>query len=550
MKRLFCLLLIAIAVGPLFASGQQGAEATGNNVVAPHMNAYGWMVDSKPLEFSYFDARDSYNPDKVARNLKMIDDLLKNEFNVIIHKTVVELNPNEKLNMMLAALDYPDVIVGLDGASRPKWQEQGRIIDVTPYVDAVGSNIKSVVGDMYGFHLDDKGKLWAIPNGFGLDPYPYYTPCYRLDLYKEMGSPAIKTPDDYYQFLKALVAKYPVNSKGEKTYAMSWHNGIVLDRVAGFWGLKEGYKDDANHNLTHWLNTREGLDMVKYFNRFYREGLLDPDSFINKFEDWGIKMNNQRVFGHVGAWYEVMFDVGHTVWQKTLPDWKEDMRFICFTMKAPGAEAAYTAPKNSLGWDGKTVITDKCKNPKDVVRFIDFTCTPMGLRLVSWGVPNRPDSLWMMDGNNKWHFNDAQRANIIGGSYNKELGDQFGGEQLFFAIPMSPFPDDGKSVCWIEQNFPEADKWMAQLFEYTKSTIFDNTARTVVFAPDNPMLVVKTRLADAVATGFAKAVMSKTEAQCEANFNELRDAMNAVGLHDLERYLTENYKAKLKLMHR
>ena len=67
-----------------------------------------------------------------------------------------------------------------------------------------------------------------------------------------------------------------------------------MNNVLGIWGLKDGYKEDADHNLTHWLNTSEGLEAVKYYNRFYLEGLMDPDSFLNKFDDWKLKFSNDR----------------------------------------------------------------------------------------------------------------------------------------------------------------------------------------------------------------------------------------------------------------
>ena len=550
MKKVLCFLLLISMTGYIFAGGKSEGDLSKVKRES-YVNEYGWLVPEETLTISYFDARDSYNSTKISKNMELLNEFLLEEFNVEIKKLVDDLNPKERLNMMLAAGDYPDVIAGLDGDARTKWIEQKRIIELTPYMDTVGNDIKSIVGDTYGFYLNDNKQLWAIPNGFGADAYPYYTATYRLDLYKEMGSPKIETTDEYFEFLKALVKKYPVNSKNEKTYALSWHEKMQLNLVSGFWGLKDGYQEDIDHNLTHWLNTEQGLKMVKYLNRFYREGLLDPDSFINKQEDWEIKMNNQRVFGHLGAWYEVMFFVGHSIWKNVLPEWQEEMRFIPFSIKDENAEAAYTAPKNILGWEERTVITDKCKNPEDVMRFINFLTTPAGLRIASWGVPNRPDSLWFYNGQDgSWSFNENQVQKVIDGTYNKEIADDLGAEMLFLAIPMSPFPDDNTSVCWFEQNFPEADRWMALLYEYTSDTVFDNTARSVVFESDNPMLVIKTRVEDGIKSGFAKAVMSETEKKCEESFNKLQSDMNAIGLHDLEKFLTSEYKSKLILMGR
>lgn len=558
MKKITSLLLIFMLVTAILAgcgsSNSTGKtdEGSGNSATTTQeqspkklkVNEYGWAVPEKTLEFTYYHAS-KRNPDKEVEKLKIMNDYLLEKFNVKLNRIVYDADTNERLNLMLASNDYPEVIVGLNDSTLEKWKAQGKIQEMTPIIDKVGPNIKKSLGQYYKRYLDENGKLWGIPRGWGLLPIPDYSAHIRWDWYTAMGSPKIETPDDYYDVLKQMLVEHTKNANGEKVYAISWNDSCGVETVAGIWGLKDGYKEDADHNLIHWLNTAEGLEFTKYYNRFYREGMLDPDAFINKYEDWKTKFSNERIIGHIGGWW-MSWNAGHEVWQKTMKDWKEEMRYVQIGFKAPAAEKAYLSPKDTYGWSN-TCFTDKCKNGEDILKFIDFTMTPMGTRLMSWGVPNKPESVWNFDGNDKWSFNETQKQALVNGVFDYDKYYLMGGETYWFGVTQSPLPDDNKSVCWIDQNFNDENKWKKLMNENLKDTIYDNTARRVTFTPENPLTIVKQQMDDALMTGWAKAVLSKTPAECEANFNALRDKMNKIGLHDIEKFLTDEYKKKLDM---
>lgn len=524
-------------------NGQTPSSAAASTSANQKVNEYGWAVPEKTLEITAYQA-DKSNPDTVAKNTELINQYLLEKFNVKINKTQLDIDPNEKLNLMLASNDYLDVIIAMNDDNLSKWKSQGKIQELTPYVDEVGSDIKTALGDTYKRYLDENGKLYGIPRGWGLLPLPDRSAHIRWDWYNEMGSPKIETPDDYYTVLKKMLEQHSRNSKGEKAYAISWNENCNIETIAAIWGLKDGYKEAADHNLTHWLNTPEGLEFTKYFNRFYREGMLDPDAFINKFDDWKTKFSNERIMGHIGNWWE-SWNAGHEVWQKSDPNWKEDQRYVQIKIKAPQAENAYLAPKDTFGWN-YTVITDKCKDAVEIMKFINFTMTPIGTRLVSWGVPNTADSNWKYDGDGKWSFDETAKQSLLSGNYDYTKHDLLGGSQFWFGVQQSPLPDDNTSVCWYDQNFNQDSKWKKMFNDNLKGTIWDSTARRITFTPENPLTPVKQQIEDSIKTGWAKAVLSKTEEDCTANFNELRDKMNKAGLHDIEKFRTEEYKKNLE----
>ncbi|WP_372633510.1 sugar ABC transporter substrate-binding protein [Cohnella sp.] len=544
----------ALAVGLLAgcSSGQEEGPAaspkqpSSSGAVTPGQpNAYGWVKPAQPTVINFYQA-DRDNPDKVARDTVRLHDYLLDNFNVDLKKTVYDVDPKERLNLMLASGEYPEVIAAMDDDTVDKWKAQRKLIDLTPYVDQYGQNIKKALGDKYKTYLDEDGKLWGLPRGWGYLPGSDFTAHIRMDWYEEMGSPKIETPEDYYEVLKQMVAAHPTNTQGEKVYALSWNDQVNINNVMGIWGLKDGYKEDADHNLVHWLNTSEGLEAARYYNKIYRDGLLDPDLFINKFDDWKTKFANERIVGHIGSWWH-SWNAGHEIWRNSVPDYQEDMRYVQISIKAADAEKAYLSPKDARGWN-YTVLTDKAKDPEAIIKFLDFTMSPIGTRLLGWGVPNEGDSLWNYEGDGKWSFNDAQKTALLDGTFDYEKADQLGGNRYWLVHGQGLLEDDNKSTAWYDQNFIDEDKWKKLMYDNTKDTVYDNTARRVVFSVDNPYTLVNQQIEDLVKNGFAQAVTRKTEDEFVRTFNELKDKANKLGLQDLEKYRTEEYKKQLAIL--
>ncbi|WP_219838280.1 sugar ABC transporter substrate-binding protein [Paenibacillus sp. R14(2021)] len=526
------------------ANEQQGKTDT---AAAPKVNEFGWTVPDKTITVDYFTA-DKDNPDKVAKKFAALHDYFLKNFNVDIKKTQYDVDGKEKLNLMLASNDYPGVISAIDSDTIDKWRTQDKLVDLAPLVDKYGPNIKKELGAKYNSYLDKDGKLWGIPRGWGYLPIPDYSAHIRWDWYQEMGSPKIETPDDYYNVLKQMVAAHPKSAQGQKTYAISWNEQVSVNNILGIWGLKDGYKEDADHNLTHWLNTSEGLEAVKYYNRFYREGLMDPDSFLNKYDDWKLKFSNEQIIGHIGPWWQ-SWNAGHEVWKTTMKGWTDNQRYVQIALKAPNAETAYLSPKDTTGWN-YTVITDKEAHPEDIIKFLDFEISPMGTRLTGWGIPNLPDSLWTLGTGGKWSFVEAQKQKLFAGTFDYDKADEVTGQnQLWLDHPQGLMSDDNKSTAWYDQNFNDEDKWKALMNANLMDTIYDNTARRIVFTADNPLTIVNQQIEDLIKTGFAKAVMSKTEEAAVQAFNDMRDKALKLGLKDIETFRTGAYKdnlAKLK----
>lgn len=546
MKRLgimlLSLVLLLTTAAGCGSGGSENGDATNSQsapVASGKVNEYGWEVPEKTLEISYYVGQD--NPDTAAKNTKLMNEYLLEKFNVKINKIVYDTDMIEKLNLMLASNDYPEVISNMKVDEAQKWVELGKAQELTPLIDEYGSEIKKQMGDYLKRYTDDDGKIYNLPVGWGLLDIADLAAQVRLDWYKEIGSPEFKTPDEYYEILKEIVQKHPTNAAGEKVYALgTWKDDKIHEQLGGIWGLKNGWKEDKDHNLTHWINTDEGLEFTKWYNRFAREGLLDPDSFTQKREDWGAKCSNERYAGHFANWW-VTKDYGNMTWVKTKSDYNDDMRYPHYNIKAPTAEKSYLNPKSTMGW-GRTIITDKCTKPESIMKWWNFEVSDMGMRLLSWGVPNTETSLWNIDGTGKWSWNENITKTFEDGTFDAQKFELKGGTALWM-VEGQEKRADGTQV-WYDQNF--TDKWFKFKDTNLRDTIFDFSAFYAIALPaDEPVTVENQQVKDIYLTGFANAVMAKTEQECVARFMEMREKANKAGLKEVEKYYSQQYKKNL-----
>jgi len=67
----------------------------------------------------------------------------------------------------------------------------------------------------------------------------------------------------------------------------------------------------------------------------------------------------------------------------------------------------------------------------------------------------------------------------------------------------------------------------------------------VRISPSSPLGLKHQQIKDVIISGWAKCIYSKSEAECEKNFQELRDKVNALGMKEIEKFRTDEYKRLL-----
>lgn len=220
------------------------------------------------------------------------------------------------LAVNLQSGDMGDIIIwGAGGDTYEKAAEKGYLLEFSDsildtYAPYIKENCQVNLNAMKKYAAD--GKAYALAGGVsttadGIENF-FYNWDIRWDLYEKAGSPEINTLDDLYNLFVKMKDVYPTNENGQETYAMSlwpdWDGDMVMyakclaqayyglegDYVAGLYDNEDGtYYDILNKNGPF-------LEMVRFLNKLYRAGLLDPNSSTQTYDEAVSKVKADRVF--------------------------------------------------------------------------------------------------------------------------------------------------------------------------------------------------------------------------------------------------------------
>ncbi len=233
---------------------------------------------------------------------------------VILEEANVEVKyvdyDEEKFNLMLTSGDLPDIVFSTFGGKVDDIIKSGLALDLTSYIDEYAPNMaldvyqqrNELVSSLKGG--EDNALYFIAPNmGLenargGTDSSRGYN--IRWDYYKELGTPEINSDDDYIDVLEQMVKAHPETENEEKTYAMGldgslgmWYTraAFVKPVLANIWTFSgsqymSSYIDGHLVNgYTEVENSAYWTDM-KFYNKLYNKGLLDPDSFTQTADEF------------------------------------------------------------------------------------------------------------------------------------------------------------------------------------------------------------------------------------------------------------------------
>jgi ABC-type glycerol-3-phosphate transport system substrate-binding protein len=308
----------------------------------------------------------------------------------------LELYPQETeevFSTMLASGDFPDIMI-----VNKKFAKQlidGKVVmDLEPLVQEHAPNIASQTTMIYydkQYMSDGTGKLYFLTTKTGAKDTPalVVAPWLRWDYYKEMEYPAITNTDEYLNVLNDMVKKHPVNEDGKKVFGLSpWFDWGMWSYTTpayynGIWQfgmLDYDMKNDMAVSYTATNPESSYYWTAQLYNKAHRMGLLDPDSFTQKFDTATQKAEAHRVAGSM---------VGFQLSGGNDAFFKAGQPNMGYAPVAPpeGTKAYWAGYVQPLGADSHLAVSASTKDPERVVKFLDFLFTEEGSRLLYSGVP-------------------------------------------------------------------------------------------------------------------------------------------------------------------
>lgn len=228
---------------------------------------------------------------------------------------------NARLSTLLASNDLPDIVIA-GSEMMAKLAANRKIIPLDDLVASRGQNLSELFPQALSIMRlqSHDGKLYYIPSDInGGDYNPYLSSnlwSLRWDLYKRLGEPKMDSLDDFVNVMKQMQQLEPVNNEGKPNYGLglflgdSWGSGLVDKGVAnaqGFVGaggagifLRDAKQDVLvprlhDPNSVYW-------EALRFYNKAYREGVLDPESATMKFSNVLDKAQAGRYLASYGNW--------------------------------------------------------------------------------------------------------------------------------------------------------------------------------------------------------------------------------------------------------
>lgn len=297
--------------------------------------------------------------------------------------------------LMVASNDYPDLVMPKGSAG--KLVDAGALIDLAPLIDKYGPNIKKVYGD-YMKRLrwsNDDHAIYILPISGVNQTYFDAGGGFQLQhqVLKELGYPQIKTVQDYENALKTYIAKHPTTADGKPHIGMSLNAGewqiLISTTNPAFYTTGapddgEFYIDQKTYEAKLHYQRPEEKEYFRWLNHMNDIGLLDKESFIQKYDQYKSKIASGRVLGTIDQNWD--YGDAEAVLKK---EGKFDQTFARFpvTMSADIKEAAYMDTGYMAGWG--VGITKSAKDPVRVIQFLDYLASEEGQVLIHWGIEGK-----------------------------------------------------------------------------------------------------------------------------------------------------------------
>lgn len=214
----------------------------------------------------------------------------------------------------------------------------------------------------------------------------FYTWDVRWDLYKQLGYPEVKDLDDFEKLMKDMVKICPKDDSGNKTYAVSlwpdWDDAMVMyvkATATAYYGYDElgiGLYDTQTGKLHDALEENGPyLQMLKFYNNLYQDGLIDPDSMTQTYDQMIEKVQNG------GTMFSIFNYSGELAYNKEA---HTSAGKAMFCMK-PSEATPIVYGMNPQGGDRIWSIGASTEYPDLCMEVINYFCTPEGCLTMNYG---------------------------------------------------------------------------------------------------------------------------------------------------------------------
>lgn len=400
-----CLSVSMTACGGKATKGSKTADAKQTNSKVHTYSVMGQQSASSG------DWNDYWLFDKIEKDLKM-------KFKITMVSTEGQ---QEKKNIGLASGEYPDFYLGgmLTEDDIANYSAQGIFLPLEKYINEkyTPNLVKAFkeYPDLKASLYSPDGHIYNI-TGMNADPKGQnkYNAWINTEWAKKLNVPVPKTLKEYHDYLVAVKNGDP-NGNGKKDeiplggrYNTEYFRNLIP--ILNAFGMTENGYEAVKGKVQFNPAEPAYKDFLKYMNQLWSEGLIDPEYFtqseeqyfakevqgvygtFSDYAQWVHMYNEKDVWGQYDAWDPMTSD-------------KNDKQIW---------------PAYSVSPIGSFVITDKCKDPQDLMRLVNWF---YDTEHSDWSVQGVPVGQWPDDPSIGWTTKDVKGGREVVSKWPKEYAD-------------------------------------------------------------------------------------------------------------------------------
>ncbi|PPQ49257.1 sugar ABC transporter substrate-binding protein [Paenibacillus peoriae] len=358
-------------------------SSKGGNSKADSVNS-GEVGAANPIEISVFLNEAGQQPTADNKIYKK----LKDELGVTFKFEFLAGDKNQKLGVMIAGGDYPDLI-----SADTKLTAAGSVIPLEDLIEKHAPNLKKHYAKYWNQMKDpNDGHIYYLPNygaynGEVADTY-YGGPAFWIQkaVLKEFNYPTPKTLDEYFDLIKKYKEKYPTID-GSPTIGFE-----ILNYDWKTWGLLNPPQHLIGHPNDGGVVVNKGVAEIfadkDFAKRYYQklneinaQDLLDKETFTQNYDQYLAKLSNGNVLGMFDQHWNFLKAEDSLKTQKKL-----ERTYVGFPLVYDSSIKDYYRDRPALNLNNGFGITVNAKDPVKIIKVLDKLMDEKWQKLFTWGV--------------------------------------------------------------------------------------------------------------------------------------------------------------------
>ncbi|TKH42899.1 sugar ABC transporter substrate-binding protein [Paenibacillus terrae] len=474
--RIGAVALLSLSVvlsGCSISGSSKGGNSNADNVNSGEVGA------ASPIEISVFLNEAGQQPTADNKLYKM----MKDELGVTFKFEFLAGDKNQKLGVMIAGGDYPDLI-----SADTKLTAAGGVIPLEDLIEKHAPNLKKHYAKYWNQMKDpNDGHIYYLPNygvynGEVADTY-YGGPAFWIQkaVLKEFNYPTPKTLDEYFDLIKKYKDKYPTID-GSPTLGFE-----VLNYDWKTWGLLNPPQHLIGHPNDGGVVVNKGVAEIfadkdyakKYYqklNEINAQDLLDKETFTQNYDQYLAKLSNGNVLGMFDQHWNFLKAEDSLKTQKKL-----ERTYVGFPLVYDSSIKDYYRDRPALNLNNGFGITVNAKDPVKILKVLDKLMDEKWQKLFTWGVEGED---YYVNKQGRFMKTPEQRTNTDDAAW--KLANK--AEALYNTAPkLEGYFSDGNATTATNQ--PE--EYQASLKPYDKEVLkaygFNSYVDFFSAPPENPV---------------------------------------------------------------